>query len=260
MSRKIIIDSNFWKDPWVVDNLDPLEAHLFMYLFTNSAANPSGAYQLSIKVMSFEVGIEKDKLPTMLRRLEPKVYYRDGWVILRNGIKNQNYHSPKMQVSILSWIEKCPADLRELINWPEDFGVEKPAENAQQQLIVDIETDNFDSQNNRSKTNSWRSKKSQSVVESDNNRQKSPLSNSTTSSSVKYGIDTVSHNKYRYNNKDNSPAARGRKTAYRAAVDADKQQAEKAEAATERKGSFGPGYDFAKQKMAELKQKREAKK
>ena len=111
MGKKRMIDTDFWTDSWVVDHLNPLDAHLFMYLFTNPQTNVAGVYQLSLRIMSFQLGIEKEELARMLKRLEPKVYYIDGWVILRNGIKNQNYRNIKMKAAIEQPLESVPSEI-----------------------------------------------------------------------------------------------------------------------------------------------------
>lgn len=141
MGKKRYIDSDFWTDSWVVDNLNPLDCHLFMYLLTNPQTNLAGVYQLSLRIMSFQIGIEREELIRMLKRLEPKVLYRDGWVVLTNSIKNQNYKNEKINKAIVSALEKVPADLVELLNIPDDFGFTFKAQKELQQKLVMQEFD-----------------------------------------------------------------------------------------------------------------------
>jgi hypothetical protein len=135
MGKKRYIDSDFWVDSWVVDTLNPLDAHLFMYLFTNPQTTLAGVYKLSLRIMSFQIGLEKEELLRMIKRLEPKVYYVDGWVILRNGIKNQNYRNSKIATGILAALEDVPSEILQHVSWPKDFGNPKPEGSKQIQLL-----------------------------------------------------------------------------------------------------------------------------
>lgn len=131
------INTDFWTDTWVVDTLNPLDCHLFMYLLTNPATNLIGVYELSLRIMSFQVGIEKDELLRMLKRLEPKVRYIDGWVVLRNGIKHQNYKNSNINTGIIREAETVPKHLLQHVKWPKDFGSPKPEGSKQTNLLDD---------------------------------------------------------------------------------------------------------------------------
>lgn len=137
MSKQRMINTSFWSDPWVVDTLNPLDAHLFLYLMTNEHTTIAGVYEISLRTIANEIGIEKEEVGRMLRRLEPKVKYMDGWIVLRNGLRNQNYTSPKIKTGIQMVLERCPAELMDYIDWPKDFGIEKPKGSTQQQLIME---------------------------------------------------------------------------------------------------------------------------
>jgi hypothetical protein len=71
----------------------------------------------------------------MLKRLEPKVYYVNGWVVLKNGIKNQNYHNSKIASGILAGLEDVPCEILQHVLWPKDFGKPKPKGLEQMELI-----------------------------------------------------------------------------------------------------------------------------
>lgn len=135
MARKHMVDSKFWSDPWVVDHLDPLSSYVYFYLFTNEHANVAGVYEISLRTIAYETKIEKDEIERMLKRFEPKARYVDGWVILRSGIKNQNYHSPKMKVAIDNVLKTVPQELIQYIKWPDDYGTQKPKGSAQTSLL-----------------------------------------------------------------------------------------------------------------------------
>ena len=89
MSKTRMINTRLWNDGWVREKLNPLDRLVFIYLLTNEHTNISGIYELPISTMSFETGIEKEELnKSMLPRLEPKVFYKKGWVILINFLKH----------------------------------------------------------------------------------------------------------------------------------------------------------------------------
>lgn len=108
MAKQRMINTKFWSDGFVVDNLNPLDRYLFLYLMTNEKTNISGIYQIPLTVISRETGIDKETLSVMFRTLAPKVYYIDDWVILTNFIKNQNYESPKIKVGIFNELSVIP--------------------------------------------------------------------------------------------------------------------------------------------------------
>lgn len=189
MSKIRMVNTSFWSDPWVVDNLNPLDAYLFMYLFTNEHTNVAGVYEISLRTLAFEVKLEKEEVVRMLKRLESRVSYVGGWVVLRKGIKNQNYHSPKIQAGIQIALAKCPPELIDLVDWPDDYG-KKPEVGRQTQLqMVDTEADSFDSKNVK-KVAKIVTESQKNVVETDNS---GVVETDNTLPPLKYGMDTVSH-------------------------------------------------------------------
>jgi len=83
-----MIDTRFWHDSWI-RKLNALDRYLFLYLISNDKCSFCGIYELPASTMAYECGIDEHDLETsMLPRLEPKVYYRDGWVYLPNFKKH----------------------------------------------------------------------------------------------------------------------------------------------------------------------------
>lgn len=95
MAKKRYINTVFWDDAYV-SNLDPSEKLLFIYLITNSCTNISGIYQISLKRVSLDTGIEKEMVSKIFERFQrdKKILYVDGWMAIRNFIKHQNINSP----------------------------------------------------------------------------------------------------------------------------------------------------------------------
>ena len=90
MAKQRYVNTKFWSDNYIVD-LDPLERYLFLYYLTNEHTNIAGMYELPLKVMSRETGLEVDMLKTMLKRFEndEKIFYIDNHIVMKNFAKHQ---------------------------------------------------------------------------------------------------------------------------------------------------------------------------
>ena len=112
MSKQRYLDTKFWSDSYI-EKLDPVEKLLFIYLMTNERTNLAGIYELPIKYMSVETGIERSMLENIIARFEKdkKIILYDGWVRVVNAIKHQNVSNSKIQ----SGIEKILAEVPEKI-------------------------------------------------------------------------------------------------------------------------------------------------
>lgn len=122
MSRNRYINTDFWSDPWVMDELSIEETLLFMYLLTNAHTNLAGIYEISLRTISFESKIEQKKLTGMFKNMESRVGYREGWVYLRNSIKHQNYKNSKIHTAIEEILKNCPKFIIDNVKIPDDFG------------------------------------------------------------------------------------------------------------------------------------------
>lgn len=114
MSKQRMVNTKFWSDSWIV-NLDPLERYLYLYLLTNEHTNIAGVYELPIRVMAFETGLDKEMLPKMLGRFSEKVLFKDGWVAIKNFQKHQSTSSSKVRKGIEVEMAKVPQNIREYI-------------------------------------------------------------------------------------------------------------------------------------------------
>lgn len=116
MDSKRMVNTKFWSDGYVSE-LEPTEKLLFLYLITNERVDISGIYELPLKFMSFETGIKKEELIRILDRFErdEKVFYADGFVFVKNFIKNQNCNSDSIVIAIKNKIEELPSQIRKKI-------------------------------------------------------------------------------------------------------------------------------------------------
>ncbi len=111
-----MINTKFWDDAYS-SNLDPIEKLLFLYFLTNTSSNICGIYEIPLKKIANETGVDKDMVEKVISRFEKdhKIYYRSGWVGLVNFIKNQNQNSPKVKKGIEIEMEKAPEIIKSLV-------------------------------------------------------------------------------------------------------------------------------------------------
>jgi hypothetical protein len=111
--KERLINTRFWSDNWV-RKLNALDRYLFIYLLTNEHTNISGIYEIPISTMAFESGIdERDLEKTMLPKLKPKVFYKDGWIILKNFVKYQRIKSESVVIGIKKSLNEAPKSILE---------------------------------------------------------------------------------------------------------------------------------------------------
>lgn len=113
MAKNRLVDTIFWEDNYTA-GLDPVEKLLFLYLLTNSSTSICGIYQITLKKIAIETGIDKEMVENILTRFEKekKMFYRDGWMGIRNFIKHQNQKSPTIQKGIEVELKNAPKKIK----------------------------------------------------------------------------------------------------------------------------------------------------
>ena len=112
MAKQRIINTKFWSDGYILD-LDPIERYLFLYLLTNEHTNISGVYEIPLRRMAQETGIDAEMLDKIINRFQKdcKVYYRTGWVMIKNFAKHQSTTSKTVQDAIAINLKQVPAEI-----------------------------------------------------------------------------------------------------------------------------------------------------
>lgn len=112
MALNRYFNTSFWKDNYIVD-LDPTEKLLFNYLFTNAKANIAGVYEIHVREIAFDTGIDKDMVPKLIGRFsnDGKLFYVNGWIILVNALKHQKLN-PNIVIGIRTQYEALPDDIK----------------------------------------------------------------------------------------------------------------------------------------------------
>ena len=90
MAKKRYINTKFWSDTYIV-NLDPLERYLFLYFLTNEHTDISGIYELPLRRIAQETGLEDEMVKKIAARFEGegKIIIHNSWVYIKNFNKHQ---------------------------------------------------------------------------------------------------------------------------------------------------------------------------
>jgi len=95
--RQVFI--SFWQDSYILD-LDAEGKLLYIYLLTNTKTTQCGIYELPIKVIQFETGLDKKVIEQYLKKFESdkKILYskETAEVFILNWLKYNNIDSPKV--------------------------------------------------------------------------------------------------------------------------------------------------------------------
>lgn len=113
MAKQRYIDTHFWRDSFI-SSLDPSEKLAFIHLLTNPDTTLSGIYELNIRIMAVETGIDVEMCKKIIARFQEqkKVWYIDGWIIIVNFPRHQNFEGrDKIKKAIDSQLMNVPAQI-----------------------------------------------------------------------------------------------------------------------------------------------------
>lgn len=111
MAKVRVVNTRFWIDDYI-SNLDPIEKLMFLYLLTNPMTDICGIYEVPLKIIAVETGVDKEMVIKILGRFERdgKVFYENGWVGIKNFQKHQSLN-PTVVRGIQYGLEKAPKSL-----------------------------------------------------------------------------------------------------------------------------------------------------
>lgn len=111
MAKLRVVNTRFWDDDYTA-NLDPIEKLLFLYFLTNTSTDICGIYEIPLKKVAMDTGIDKEMVQKILDRFaaEGKIFYFDGWVGIKNFIKHQSVN-PKVMAGIRNGLAKAPKQI-----------------------------------------------------------------------------------------------------------------------------------------------------
>jgi len=102
-----MINTHFWED-WYVENLDPIQKLLFLYILTCTNTSIAWIYEISYKKIAFQTWIDKDMVEKIINKFseDDKIFYIEGYIYIKNFLKHQSIN-PKTKI----WIENQIKDL-----------------------------------------------------------------------------------------------------------------------------------------------------
>jgi hypothetical protein len=126
MAKTRVVNTRFWVDDYT-SNLDPIEKLLFLYFLTNPATEICGIYELPLKTVALDTGIDKDMVERILKRFakDKKIYYSNGWVAIQNFVKHQSVN-PTVLIGIKRGLENAPKDLKNKVGIDDDGSLSEP--------------------------------------------------------------------------------------------------------------------------------------
>lgn len=111
MAKHRIVNTRFWEDNYIA-GLDPTEKLLFLYFLTNPHTDICGIYEIPLKTIAVDSGIDKEMVEKILNRFskDNKIFYIDGWIIIKNFVKHQ-----AINPSVEKGIERCVSQVPQTI-------------------------------------------------------------------------------------------------------------------------------------------------
>jgi hypothetical protein len=112
MSKNTFFNTRFWQDSFTSD-LDPVEKLLFIYCITSPYLSLTGIYEIPLKFIAMETGLDKEMVTKILNRFEEKkkVLYREGWLCVLNYPKYQSFKGEKLEIALEREIKAVPKDI-----------------------------------------------------------------------------------------------------------------------------------------------------
>lgn len=114
INKRRYINTKFWNDNYVSE-LDPIEKLLFIYFLTNEHTNISGVYEIPLKVVAMETGIDKDMVTKTIPRFKEKMVYVRGFIVIKNFLKHQETKSDLTIKGIVNCWKEMDTDFLETI-------------------------------------------------------------------------------------------------------------------------------------------------
>lgn len=112
MAKLRSVNTHFWDDTYVI-TLDPIEKLLFLYLLTNPLTDICGAYEINLRRVALDTGIDQEMVLKMLDRfhIADKITYHKGWILIHNFVKNQSTN-PSVLEGVTRSLNLCPDWIR----------------------------------------------------------------------------------------------------------------------------------------------------
>lgn len=149
MAKNRLINTRFWDDPFIAE-LDPTEKLLFLYAITNPLTDLCGAYEITLKRIAMDTGIDRDMIVKIFDRFRQadKVRYENGWVIIKNFAKHQR-KNPSIEKGIERSLSECPEWVRNRL-WADWGQTGTPKPNLAKHNLSEADSDPTSSRSSES--------------------------------------------------------------------------------------------------------------
>ena len=84
------IQTAFWKDPKIIEDMTPEDRLFFLYILTNPSTTQIGVYNITKKQMAFELGYSIEVINSLVNRFENQ----------HNVIR---YNEETREICIINW-------------------------------------------------------------------------------------------------------------------------------------------------------------
>lgn len=115
MATQRYISTSFWDDAWIQE-LDPSEKLLYLYLMTNPLTNIAGVYKITVRRIVFDTGFNEETVRRILGRFEAdkKACLHGEYIIIPSWPKHQKCETrQKIKDGIQAVIDSLPEEVVE---------------------------------------------------------------------------------------------------------------------------------------------------
>ena len=109
--RTRIVHTKIWNDDWFYA-LSSDAQRLFLYCLTNQYIGLTGVYELSDRIICFDLKLSTENLEQLKNELTKKVIFIDGWVIVLKANSYNSYTGEKNQKAITRELLSLPQHIR----------------------------------------------------------------------------------------------------------------------------------------------------
>lgn len=143
MAKIRSVSTGFWTAPQVVDSFTAEERYIYLYCMTNPHTNLCGCYEVSIKTIAAETGLERYEVSDIISRLQ----HRHGvicydWdtkeLLVVNWLQNNWNSSSRWQKNALRSLQKIKSRWLRLLTRAQYLRVQSISSRAKKEGHADI--------------------------------------------------------------------------------------------------------------------------
>jgi hypothetical protein len=160
-----ILHTKIWEDTFVCE-LSAVEKLAFIYFLTNSHVGLTGIYELSDRVISFDLNIKNpEELFYIKEKLQKndKIYFKDGFVAIKNAQKYNDYSkgNENQKKAFCREYDMLPSKIKEILK-ENNFDIVNNPLITSRQLVDQLDI------NNKSKIINNKTKRKEVIVDDGN--------------------------------------------------------------------------------------------